>query len=106
MQKQLESLITLEAGLREKLVPAMMSMQFEDLVRQRMQRIDTMWRTVFSYLANSPKGTLSNLKEQGRDIFASTFDEKELYLPIVLNQKPETKQEVTQEDDGIWFKAS
>jgi hypothetical protein len=64
VQKQLESLITLETSLREKLVPAMMSMQFEDLVRQRVQRIDTMWKSVFSVLAQNREGALESLKEK------------------------------------------
>ncbi len=44
LQKQMEGLITLDKGIREKILPAMTSMQFEDAVRQRLNHLVAMWR--------------------------------------------------------------
>lgn len=44
LQKQMEGLITLDKGIREKILPAMTSMQFEDAVRQRLDHLVGMWR--------------------------------------------------------------
>lgn len=43
LQKTLESLVTVDAGLRQKLVPVLMSMQFEDFTKQVLSRIDGLW---------------------------------------------------------------
>jgi hypothetical protein len=106
IQKQLESIITLETGLREKLVPAMMSMQFEDLVRQRISRIDTMWKTVFSLLNSGKPGQIESLKEPGKELFAGTLDERKLYCPIVLGQEVEDKETNNDTSDSFWLRAS
>lgn len=45
LQKQMEGLITLDKGIREKILPAMCSMQFEDMVRQRLEHLVLMWQS-------------------------------------------------------------
>jgi hypothetical protein len=46
LQKQLESIVQLDRGMREKLMPAIMSMQFEDATRQRLTHIKEIWDLV------------------------------------------------------------
>lgn len=43
LQKQLEGLITLDKGIRAKILPALTSMQFEDAVRQRLTHMAEAW---------------------------------------------------------------
>lgn len=45
LQKQMEGLITLDKGIREKILPAIYSMQFEDMVRQRLEHLVKMWQS-------------------------------------------------------------
>ena len=52
VQKQLETIIQLETGLKEKLVPVLTSMQFEDAIKQRLQHMVEAWN--FS-LTSPPK---------------------------------------------------
>lgn len=46
IQKELESVISLDAGVRKKLVPVLTSMQFEDQVRQVLTRLPKIWQIV------------------------------------------------------------
>lgn len=47
LQKQLEGIITLDKGIRAKVLPALTTMQFEDVVRQRLTHVVEAW-TVFT----------------------------------------------------------
>ena len=85
-QKKLESLITLDNEVRGKLVPAMMAMQFEDLLRQRISRIEALWRSIFNVLAGGKDGSLDSLREIGKDVFLASHFERALYHKIVLGQ--------------------
>ena len=85
-QKQLESLITVEAGVREKLVPVLMSMQFEYFVRQRLSHITLIWDDLLEALNQDNAKTeavtacmLTRLTSNG---------EKEVFYRVVLQQEP------------------
>ncbi len=54
VQKQLEGLITLDNGIREQLIPALASMQFEDAVNQRLQHIFSVWNKVKELVHQNP----------------------------------------------------
>ena len=55
IQKQLESIIRLEEGIREKLMPVMVSMQFEDAMNQRLDHIITGLLTLEQERSYSPR---------------------------------------------------
>jgi hypothetical protein len=46
VQKELETLISLESGIREKLVPVLTCMQFEDVMRQRLEHVMIAWHAI------------------------------------------------------------
>lgn len=43
LQKRLEQIISLDEAIKVKLLPVLSSMQFEDMIRQRLDHIVTMW---------------------------------------------------------------
>lgn len=85
VQKQLETIIQLEVGLKEKLLPVLSNMQFEDALRQRLTRMLGAWKIS---LETSPIED-SSIKELGNKI-AKTLGskvEREAFYPLVLGQE-------------------
>lgn len=83
VQKEIETLISVEDGFREKVAPILASMQFEDAVRQRLEHIQKGWGEIFS----------KNFVEDQIDIellkgMLSSVEETEDFYTLVLNEKP------------------
>lgn len=96
IQKELETIITVDESLKEKLVPALMAMQFEDTLRQVLSRLPRLWHEALSMQDAGAQQTqiietLSNI--------LSTKLERNIYFPLVANT-PVPKQ---LENDGTWF---
>jgi hypothetical protein len=89
LQKQLESIVQLDRGMREKLMPAIMSMQFEDATRQRLNHIKEMWELV-AQNAHESSETLQNIVNEQMKTKLSTSVEKGLFYPTVLGETPPT----------------
>ncbi|MEI8027611.1 MAG: hypothetical protein WCI18_14790 [Pseudomonadota bacterium] len=43
LQKRLEQIISLDDAIKQKLIPVLSSMQFEDMIRQRLNHVVAMW---------------------------------------------------------------
>ena len=86
IQKQLETIISLDAGIRNKLVPVLSSVQFEDAIRQRLNHLVEAWELVINRLRS---GALPHLATEGRTIaqVVSIRDEIEAYYKIVLKEE-------------------
>ncbi len=86
LQKRLETILTLETGIRDRIVPAMVSIQFEDFIKQMLTRLIRIWELVFSALHG---GSMSEdqLKEK---ILTSirTPAERDHFYGIVLKTSP------------------
>lgn len=94
VQKQLEGLITLNNGIREQLIPALASMQFEDAVSQRLQHVMQVWArlTTFMHQSNSP----ADCTEEARAMAAlmTSVEETASFYELVLQEKaPEGQAE-------------
>jgi hypothetical protein len=87
LQKQLESILQLDRGMREKLVPAIMSMQFEDATRQRLSHLTYMWNLVSEVASESTKLMQERVDEEMKKTLTSA-QERELFFPIVLLEPP------------------
>ncbi len=87
LQKQLESIVQLDLGMREKLVPAIMSMQFEDATRQRLAHLVEVWKTAATHSGESVATIQNAVHEKANAIFSSAV-ERGLYFPIVLQEPP------------------
>jgi hypothetical protein len=100
LQKQLEGLIVLDQGIRNEILPALSSMQFEDATRQRLAHISSGWEKLVefvqklsdpSYFSSWPPEKLAiqlrdDLEEilRGMAKLTSSIKETEDYYSIVL----------------------
>lgn len=85
LQKKLESLITLESGLKEKLMPVLSSMQFEDATRQRVEHIVFGFVGVERFLHDPLSDKLKTLSlEIAKKL--SSVEEKKIYYDVVLKE--------------------
>ncbi len=104
INKKLEAIIRADASVKEKLLPIISNIQFEDLVNHRLHHIDTMWQNTFQMLSKglSPQKEKKELN-QFRDEFShlcSSVAEKKAFYPIML--KEEAPEEDAQ-DSGVFL---
>jgi hypothetical protein len=87
VQKQLEGLIVLDAGIKEQILPALSSMQFEDAVRQRLQHVIAAWWKIGESINKdlSPEQVSGIAKEISSML--SSVEETRSFYEIVLNEK-------------------
>lgn len=85
IQKELESIISLDQGVRQKLIPALAAVQFEDLVRQILDRQQRIWETTAKNERDgkSPNETVQQIKS----IVGSRIELNALYK-FVLKEPP------------------
>jgi hypothetical protein len=91
LQKQLEGLITLDEGIKNKIMPALSSMQFEDAVKQRLEHLSQGWDLV---IRPQPGMLLFEAVQEVVGATLSSADEIHAYYRIVLKEEP---PEVTEE---------
>jgi hypothetical protein len=86
VQKQLETIIQLETGLKEKLVPVLTSMQFEDAIKQRLSRMVQAWHLS---LDATPE-TAQDVEVIGEQIAMTlgSAAERQAFYPNVLQREP------------------
>lgn len=82
IQKKLESLITLDGGIRDQILPALASMQCEDAVRQRVEHIVSGWTSIIQAKASVDWEKL--MRELATKM--SSVEESTDYYRIVLNE--------------------
>lgn len=100
VQKQIEGLITLDAGLKSRILPALTSMQFEDAVNQRLDHILLAWQSFANFFEK--QGSFGDdMQSIARDLaqICSSVDESALYYREVLREEPP----VDLEDRGIFL---
>lgn len=86
VQKKLEGLILLDNGIKEKVLPAVATMQFEDAVRQRVAHILDAWELVATSLVAGEMDVTAVAEKIGESI--SSVEEAEVYFPLILNRDP------------------
>lgn len=98
LQKRLEMIISLDTGIREKLIPVLHSMQFEDFLHQRLTHVQALWKTVLQCL-NDNKTTvpLQTIKSNLAKLPSSVM-EREHFYRIVLKQEPPSGLKETQKN--------
>lgn len=87
IQKQLEGLIVLDAGIKDQVLPALASMQFEDAIRQRLVHVINAWWKVGDILHKGLKP--NEIEEVARDLskMLSSVEETRSFYELVLNEK-------------------
>ena len=89
LQKRVEALILIDSNMRNNILPAMASMQFEDAIRQRIDHIVSGWSLMVTALANEEPDT-EGLKDRLADLASSVAESTPLY-EIVLKREPPTE---------------
>ncbi len=98
LQKHLESLITLETGLREKLVPAITSMQFEDNVRQRLTRLNSIWAMGMAHINSGKQSDEAKVTDSILNLMNSNIEREFFYKHVLLKEPPPFS-----DDSETWF---
>ncbi|MDD9952518.1 MAG: hypothetical protein OXT67_13230 [Zetaproteobacteria bacterium] len=90
IQRRLEMIISLEEGIKEKLIPILHSMQFEDVLNQRVQHLSEMWATVFSGGYLPTEASMAALQETYQELAkkCSSLEETGQFYRTVLHQEP------------------
>lgn len=87
VQKQLEGLITLNNGIREQLVPALASMQFEDAVNQRLQHVFEVWSRTKTLLQQKTGQDDCSAEARSMASLMTSVEESASFYEIVLQEK-------------------
>jgi hypothetical protein len=85
VQKRLESLITLDGGIREQILPALTSMQCEDAVRQRVDHVIACWRGL---LAKDPSADLEPTMREMAKLMSSVEEAADFYHILFAEEAP------------------
>ena len=100
IQKELETMIRLDAGIRDKLLPVLSSMQFEDMMRQRLQHLDGAWTSIINGF--DPQGLLdTEILCVDIEASLSSVSERNLFCKTVLKKDPPAESGL--EDGNIWL---
>ena len=95
VQKSLETIITLEDGLREKLIPVLTSIQFEDVIKQRLSRLSMAWEVSI----RSPLKDSNEIEKVGETIaerLGTSVERASFYPNVLKKQAPDEEvEEVT-----------
>ncbi len=90
VQKQLEGIIVLDAGIKEEILPALSSMQFEDAVRQRMQHAVAAWWKLVEILPMEYSGDeLIDLAKTIAKTMTSMEEIRDFYHVVLKEEPPE-----------------
>ncbi len=84
IQKDLEALIQQDAHIKQRMVPVMQCMQYEDLISNRIQRLISCWSCLVSLLID-PDNVDIPYALQTLDSFQSSNDEHERFYQYVLH---------------------
>lgn len=98
VQKELETLIRLDQGIRDRLVPVLTSMQFEDMVKHRLQNILSAWQSV---VTGFDRDGILDVEMLCVEIEAnlSSNQERELFYRLVLKKEPPA---ANLDADSVW----
>lgn len=87
LQKKLEQIISFDEAIKNHLLPVLSSMQFEDIIRQRLEHIATMWILAISVMDDKAMNDFSDVAEQMGACLTS-FDERRVFYPAMLDREP------------------
>jgi hypothetical protein len=91
LQKRLEGLIVLDQGIKQEILPAIASMQFEDAVRQRLSHVTTMWSKTFAQLATTPGDvSATELATEMGQLTSSVAESRSFYRLVLGREAPDS----------------
>ena len=102
VQKELEALIQQDAHIKQRMVPVMQCMQYEDLISNRIQRLIQCWQYMVSLLNSKTDVNVNQALTTFND-FLSSEDEHHKFFEWVLKTQyvQQDLEEVDHDIDGI-----
>jgi len=88
MQKQMESLITLDQSLKEKLSPILASMQFEDMMQQRLEHLARGYQLITQLEAKPNDKKIDLIISELEALCASQSETTEFYEEVKKETPP------------------
>lgn len=86
-QKELEAVIRMDQGIREKLVPILSNLQFEDALQQRLSHIIEAW-TIMTTQLRAPEDLDIEITSLEMAALTTSIDERDLFYKIVVKAPP------------------
>lgn len=91
IQRELEAIIRTEEGIREKVLPVLTSMQFEDAMRQRVEHLQEMW-LLMSAEFKKPNGVdIEEYLNFVSSLPSSTLETEQFYRIVRKEEVPADK---------------
>ena len=87
LQKRLEQIISLDDAIKQKLLPVLSSMQFEDMIRQRLNHVVAMWGIAILAVQHSESTEFTATAEEMAQCLTSK-GERDLYYRRMLGIDP------------------
>ena len=88
VQKAAEGLITLNTGIKDQVLPALTSMQFEDAVSQRIDHLVKGWKIIDHFIQNHEKTEEADSVASKLAEICSSVEETNDFYTIVLKEDP------------------
>lgn len=93
LQKRLEKIISMDEAIKVKLLPILTSMQFEDLIHQRLDHIAKMWEIAGQAFSENSSKDFTDVAQKIAQVLVLKA-ERDIYYPKMLGiQPPETVDE-------------
>ena len=87
LQKRLEQIISLDDAIKQKLLPVLSSMQFEDMIRQRLNHVVAMWGiAIIAMHQNESQDYTATAEEMAQCL--TSKGERDLYYQRMLGIDP------------------
>ena len=88
-QKQIESLISMQDSIKEKVAPILASMQFEDMMRQRVEHLEIGFKKVSHLSESCTAEEISNVIDELEELCASKDETIEFYEEVKKEDPPD-----------------
>ena len=88
IQKQMESLITLDKSLKEKMSPILASMQFEDMMRQRLEHLERGYELACNLEADPGADAIEAIVSELSELCSSQTETTEFYEEVKKEEPP------------------
>lgn len=102
VQKKLEMIISIDQDIKERLMPVLSNMQFEDMSRQRLEHLYSAWFYIVESLGRDfdDYGDVAEIVST----YMTSVNEKEDFLKLVLGRElTEEERAAAQPDEGLFF---
>ncbi len=98
IQKELETIITLDEGMKNKLLPVLSSMQFDDMLSHRLKHVMTIFDKISATTSNPTAKQWMEFHDEVLKELSSAQERKQFYEIVLKKEAP-----VEASDSEMWF---